>query len=192
MTHTEQIQKCGTNTSPEERNEYYTPSYVLEYLDFLPETLRVWEPCASEYDVMAKHMRAKWPQWTVHATDISRGEDFLTYEPEFDFDMIITNPPYKNKLKFIERALSFGKPVAFLLPTMSLESPQIRRLSIGERLTLVSPFRKIHFIPRRLYVLDPAREKYPLRETESMLHSSWYLWRQDVPDVPECTVLRSK
>lgn len=184
------LQACGTNADPD-RNEYYTPSYVLDYLDSLPETLRVWEPCASAYDVMAKRMRKKWPKWTVHATDISRGEDFFSYQPDFEFDMIITNPPYQKKMQFIERALSFGKPVAFLLPTMTLESSPIRRLSVNERLTVISPFRKVHFIPKRLYVLDPEREKYPLKDTESLLHSSWFLWRTEVPDRPDATVLRS-
>lgn len=33
-----------------------------------------------------------------------------------DFDMIITNPPFKHKKKILERCFMSGKPFALLLP----------------------------------------------------------------------------
>ena len=190
MSIVEGVINCNTNTSPD-RDEYYTPSMALDYLEFLPKKLTVWEPCSSPYDTLAKRMRTRWPDWTVHATDISRGEDFLTYEPAFEFDMIITNPPYRNKIAFIRRALSFGKPVIFLLSTVTVESNPLKRESVGQKLTIIAPHTKINFIPKRLYLLDPDREKFLLRETQSMFHSSWFTWHLDVPDMPGCTVFRS-
>lgn len=44
------------------------------------------------------------------------GADFLTYEPDFHFDIILDNPPFKNKTKFVEKAISYGKPFALFLP----------------------------------------------------------------------------
>ena len=190
VSHAKLIQDCGTNTHPD-RNEYYTPSAALAYLDFLPDRLRVWEPCASEFDVLARRMRAKWPHWNVTATDISRGQDFLTWDPDFEFDMIITNPPYKNKMAFVKRALSFGKPVILLIPTMVLESGPFKRASQPHSLSIVLPYHKLHYIPKRLYLQDPDRDKWPLKDTESMLHTSWFCWDVEVPDVEDCMVLRT-
>jgi len=39
--------------------------------------------------------------------------------------VIISNPPYKNKKIFRERALSFGKPFALLLPINTLSDSVI-------------------------------------------------------------------
>ena len=43
-----------------------------------------------------------------------RDKDFFNYEP-YNWDIIISNPPFKNKRKFFERALSFGKPIALFM-----------------------------------------------------------------------------
>ncbi len=49
-------------------------------------------------------------------THIEVGQDFLTYKPDFHFDIILDNPPFKNKTKFVEKAISYGKPFALFLP----------------------------------------------------------------------------
>lgn len=58
--------------------------------------------------------------YSVIPTHIKYGNDFLKFEPT-DYDIIITNPPYSLKNKFLERAFSLKKPFLFLLPITTLE-----------------------------------------------------------------------
>ena len=95
-----------------------TPVYAIEPLrDLLELKFRyktVWEPCwvsdsniVNVFEDIGK---------TVKITGLLRGEDYLKYEPEFDYDIMITNPPYSIKDKFLKRAFELRKPFAFLLP----------------------------------------------------------------------------
>lgn len=46
--------------------------------------------------------------------------DFLKDDPSWDYDWMITNPPYSLKAKWLKRANELGKPWAFLLPVTTL------------------------------------------------------------------------
>lgn len=52
--------------------------------------------------------------YNVVHSHISSGQDFFEYEPD-EWDVLISNPPFRNKRAFFERALSFGKPFALLM-----------------------------------------------------------------------------
>lgn len=71
-----------------------------------------------------------------------RGEvfDYLKDPLPSDYDMTISNPPYANKGKFIERAFGSGKPFIFLLPLKTLN------------LKVMKEFAKTH----GLYVFMPS------------------------------------
>lgn len=51
---------------------------------------------------------------------IDEGKDFFKYEPE-QWDIMISNPPFSKKDKVLERAFSFNKPFALLLPANSIQ-----------------------------------------------------------------------
>lgn len=97
-------------------DEQYTPYYAVEiiipYIQHLKEKI-FWCPCDTEESEFVKVLRENG--FKVVHSHISTGQDFFEYEPE-QFDVILTNPPYQNKRKFIERAESFKKPYAFFLP----------------------------------------------------------------------------
>jgi hypothetical protein len=52
---------------------------------------------------------------TVIYSHIDNNQDFFLYEPDEHWDIIISNPPFRNKRKFFERALSFKKPICLLM-----------------------------------------------------------------------------
>ena len=52
---------------------------------------------------------------------LSEDRDFLTDDIPKGVDVIITNPPYSKKDKFIERCYQLKKPFALLLPVSSLQ-----------------------------------------------------------------------
>ncbi len=59
--------------------------------------------------------------FNVIFSHIDDNKDFLTYEPE-EYDCIVSNPPFSIKDEVLERAYSFNKPFALLLPQNSLQS----------------------------------------------------------------------
>ena len=94
-------------------DECYTLPYGVEpILKYIPEGAVVWCPFDTIESEFVKQI-SKTNK--VVYTHIDAGFDFLTYEPDFHFDVIISNPPFSNKRKFFERAFYFGKPFALIM-----------------------------------------------------------------------------
>ncbi len=120
-------------------DEVYTPRVIAEdFADFIRREFiahgmslgTVWE-CTDHGDSeIAKAFRELGI--SVISTHISRGQDFLTFQPTFDFDIIVTNPPYSKKDAFIERCFALRKPFALLLPVTAIAGK--RRCRVYERL----------------------------------------------------------
>jgi len=75
---------------------------------------RIWEPAAGS-GLMADTLRSEG--FEVYESDIETGSgtDFLTYNPPFIYDAVVTNPPFAIDYKFVERAMNLGKPWAMLM-----------------------------------------------------------------------------
>lgn len=97
-------------------DEYYTPRYAVDIL--LPylkkEWKTIWCPFDKEWSNYVIILRELG--YNVLHTHIDDGQDFLTYEPDFHFDAIITNPAFSIKNKVIEKCQSYNKPYCLLLP----------------------------------------------------------------------------
>jgi len=94
-------------------DEAYTPAYGVEpIIKYIPEDAIVWCPFDKEHSEYVKQIRANGN--AVILSHIEDGRDFFEFEPA-SWDIIISNPPFKNKRAFFERALSFGKPFALLM-----------------------------------------------------------------------------
>lgn len=96
--------------------DYYPtpPDVTVALLDFLqiPKSATIWEPACGEHamaDVMCER------GYTVYATDIRDGVDFLTTDIPSGVDWIITNPPFSLAEDFIERCTDHHVPFALLL-----------------------------------------------------------------------------
>ena len=76
--------------------------------------------------------------YNVIASHIATGQDFFDFEPE-NFDLIISNPPFKNKKAFFERALSFWNPFALVSPASWLNDSGCYDLFYNIKLQLFMP-----------------------------------------------------
>ena len=97
-------------------DECYTPSYALDaLLEFLPKDKIIYECTSGISSNIVNHLIDK------EYNCLSSGKtDFLKDElPEFD--LIVTNPPYSKKDKFIEKCYELNKPFALLLPIATLQ-----------------------------------------------------------------------
>ena len=128
-------------------DEQYTPQRWVEIL--LPHIQHlknkvIWLPFDTEDSHFVKVLRKEW--FNIVNSHISEWKDFITYEPEY-FDCIISNPPYKNKRIYWERALSFSKPFALLLPVNILSDSMIWNTLMKDWrwLQLLIPDKRIRF-----------------------------------------------
>lgn len=124
-------------------DEAYTPSYgVTPILKYIPNGAVVWCPFDTEESEFVKQISK---QNKVIYTHISLGQDFLTYTPNFEWDIIISNPPFKNKRKFFERALSFDKPFALIMTNTWLNDSAPKKLFKDKDLQLLMFDKRMKF-----------------------------------------------
>ena len=124
-------------------DECHTPHYaVTPILEFIPKNAIVWCPFDKPDSEFVKQI-AKTNK--VVASHISDGNDFYTYEPK-DWDVIVSNPPFTNKRKIFERALSFGKPFALIMSNTWLNDSAPKQLFAEKDLQLLMFDKRIEFI----------------------------------------------
>lgn len=128
-------------------DEQYTPKYgvevLLPYIQHLKDKT-IWCPFDREDSQFVKVLTENG--FKVVYSHIDDGKDFLDYEPE-QWDVIISNPPYKNKRVYWERALALNKPFALLLP-LNILSDSVINTTMRERereFQLLIPSRRMRF-----------------------------------------------
>ena len=115
-----QVKKDGNG------DEYYTPKYVVEILlPYLKETdiKTIWCPCDTKDSWFVKVLIDNG--FKVIYSHIWNGQDFLIYEPEEEYDAIITNPPFSIKNDILQRCIDLGKPFALLLSATCIQSASL-------------------------------------------------------------------
>lgn len=127
-------------------DECYTPSYgVTPILKYIPQDVVVWCPFDKEESEFVKQIQK---QNAVIFSHLDNGCDFLSWEPESHWDVIISNPPFTNKRKFFERALSFNKPFALIMtntwlndsaPKQLFKNKDLQLLMFDKRMKFYSP-----------------------------------------------------
>jgi hypothetical protein len=126
-------------------DEQYTPKYgvevLLPHIQHLKDKI-IWCPFDREDSEFVKVLKENG--FNVVYSHIDSGQDFLTYEPN-KWDIIISNPPYKNKRVYWERALDLRKPFALLLPLNILSDSVINTTMRERELQLLIPSRRMRF-----------------------------------------------
>jgi len=124
-------------------DECYTPAYsVTPILKYIPKDAKVWCPFDTKESEFVKQIGK---QNLVISTHISTGQDFLTYTPDFEWDVIVSNPPFTNKRKFFERALSFEKPFALIMTNTWLNDSAPKQLFKDKDLQLLMFDKRMKF-----------------------------------------------
>lgn len=125
-------------------DECYTPRYVVtEILPYLPKDKVVWCPFDTEESEFVKVLSEEGFQ--VVNSHISYGQDYYTYEPKY-WDIIVSNPPFTNKRKIFERAMSFNKPFALLMSNTWLNDSAPKVLFREKDLQLLMFRNRIKFL----------------------------------------------
>lgn len=104
-------------------DEVYTPVYavkpILKYITMKDYPATVWCPFDTEESEFVKLIRAEGHK--VINSHIDEGKNFFFWEPEEEYDYIISNPPFSIKDDVLKRLYELNKPYAMLLPIPSLQ-----------------------------------------------------------------------
>jgi len=157
-----------------EKDDYYPtpPAAISALLAVERFDGRILEPCCGDGAISRVLEEAGYE---VHSTDlIDRGYgvgglDFLSPAyPATGCENIVTNPPYRLALEFVEKSLSLtsGK-VAMLLRLAFLETE--RRRKLFER----TPLARVHVFSRRI-TMHPAG--IPRNQGKGMIAFAWFVW----------------
>ncbi len=126
-------------------DECYTPAYgVQPILKYIPTNAVIWCPFDLEESEFVKQISKTNKVVFSH---IDKEQNFFEYEPE-RWDIIISNPPFTNKRKYFERALSFNKPFALIMtntwlndsaPKQLFKDKDLQLLMFDKRMKFISP-----------------------------------------------------
>ena len=143
-------------------DECYTPGYAVDpILEYIPEGAVVWCPFDTGESEFVKRIGDINKVIYTHIRD---GKDFLKYDPG-GWDVIISNPPFTNKRKYFERALSFNKPFALIMSNTWLNDSAPKQLFYDRDLQLLMFDKRIKFI-------GPDLEQ----NNKITFSSSYYCW----------------
>ena len=130
--------------SPGANDECITLSYAVKpIIKYIPKDYVVWCPFDTENSEFVKQISSNGNK--VIYSCITTGQDFYTYEPNEQWDMIVSNPPFTNKRKIFERALSFDKPFALLMSNTWLNDSAPKQLFKDKQLQLLMFDKRIKF-----------------------------------------------
>lgn len=161
------------------------PHYIAALLHYTQVTGTVLEPCAGE-GAIAKALATT--SVSVHTNDISTKHEtdyhFDAREPypfSFDFDWLVTNPPFSDEMSIIETAHDYGFDNMAFLARLSFLEPTEDRAYFLER----NPPTLVIVLPRYSFRTNDAGK----RQTDNVT-CCWLVWRKGV--TPLGTVVVSK
>jgi len=134
-------------------DEFYTPKEAINPL--LPYLNRDWIILENAWGKghLARHLEA---------------EGFKVVA-DGEFDCIITNPPYSQKEKWLEKCYTTNKPFALLMPLTSLEGKKRGELYRKYGIELIIPNKRINFI-------TPSG-----KGSGSWFQTAWFCWKLNLP-----------
>ena len=113
-------------------DEVLTPRYVVEpIVKYLKSKgyKKIWCPFDLDHSLYVRILKTEG--FDVFNTHIKTGGDFFEIDANsFDYDCIVSNPPFTLKDKILERLYAIGKPFAILLPQNALQSAKRTNLFI--------------------------------------------------------------
>jgi hypothetical protein len=124
----------------------------------------IWEPACGNGNLV-NGLKARG--FRVVGTDILTGSDFM--ETRRPCDMILTNPPFSIKEKFLGRCYNLGIPFALLMPITTFDAKDRRELMAQHGIEVVLPSRRVNFeTPNHQKNLEAGKK------TTSWFYSAWF------------------
>jgi len=167
-----------------EKNDFYpTPTFATVAL-LRKEKFgnKVLEPACGDgamSKVLENHGHSVTSQDLIDRGYGEGGVNFFFYNPQELFDAVITNPPYKSALQFVQKSLSCvkeGGKVAMLLKLVFLES------SIRWKFFQEHPPKKIYVFSERLPIYKNGESE---GKNSGLIAYAWFVWEKGHKGPPE-------
>ena len=136
--------KCINKSMKSKNDERYTPPILVRpILKYLKPNSIIWCPFDtenSEFVILLKNAGYK-----VIYSHIWYGQDFFEYEPDEEYDYIISNPPFSKKLQVLDRLYKLNKPFAMLMNIECLNYQVVGNFFLDKELQLLIVDKKVSF-----------------------------------------------
>jgi hypothetical protein len=126
------------------------PHSIEPLLPLLDEDWTIWESAVGPEKILRKTLCRHG--YNVIGTDLLYGTEFnyFTFNPEFHYDVELTNIPFSIKYKWIQRAFERGKRFAFICPYETTASATFQKLAATYHnrpytIEVLVPERRINF-----------------------------------------------
>ena len=129
--------------TPFSATDYLIPALKF-YLEGIPDPT-IWETAMPKNRPSQLGLRLMSHGFSV----VGRPRDFFTATPAFHFDVMVTNPPFSLKERWVAKCMSWGTPWALLLPIAALG---VRRSSLNIHLSecqVILPPRRVDFTGKK-------------------------------------------
>ena len=149
-----------SNSGTPQKDICQTPAYALDPI-FPYLSGNIWE-CACGEGYLADGLSKRFSVWR---TDIISGYDFLEYDAYW-CDIIVTNPPFSLKYKFLKRCYELGKPFALLMPVDVMGAKTAQRLFEEHGIEIMLLDKRINFkMPNKGW------------EGTAWFPTAWFCWK---------------
>lgn len=131
----------------EKNDELYTPNEAIKpILKYLDHNKIYWE-CT---DFGGSNITKVLKENGFKVIHTNKNEiDFLKDKANFEFDVIITNPPYSLKNDFLKRCYEYNKPFILLLPLTALEGKERGKLYREKGIEVIVLDKRINFMKEK-------------------------------------------
>ena len=171
----------GRSNGAREMDDFYpTPKFAVRpLLEREKFEGTIWECACGKGDISETLIEYDYPVYSSDLVDRGYGDggiDFLSYQGE-KFDNIITNPPYKHALEFVEQAkILANKKIMFLMKTVFLESLSRYEMFMDKEF----PLRTVYQFCRRVPIYKSGEEM----SNSGLIAYAWFVWDKEYEGKP--------
>ncbi len=145
-------------------DNFMTPKYAWEdIINYIPKDKVIWEPFYGD-GTSGEYLKELGCKDVIH-----NNEDFFEHNKG---DIVITNPPYSQTKKVLERLRNLDKPFIMILPCSKITTAYFKKL-YGDKIQIIIPKRRIHFIK---YV-----DGTPTRQFQCNFDCFYYCYKMNFP-----------
>ncbi len=120
-------------------DHYMTPKYAWENIkDYIPKDKVIWEAFYGD-GKSGDYLKE------LGFNIIHEDKDFFTESPD-EWDMIVTNPPYSESKKVINKLMEYNKPFIIIMPSAKINTSYFRENFMNKNLQIIIPRKRIQFI----------------------------------------------
>lgn len=135
---------CLNKSMNNKNDERYTPSILVQpIIKYLKPMSTIWCPFDTETSEFV--LLFKESGFNVIYSHICLNQDFFNYEPNENYDYIISNPPFTKKLEVLDKLYKLKKPFAMLLNIECLNYQNVGEFFLNKDLQLLIVDKKVSF-----------------------------------------------